>query len=158
MIGLDGIIIRWHVGTFGNELESVLDHALGLLSVDLVLSGARHHDIDVALEDFPRSLASIVLESLRLVVSTPTTLVVLDVHHLSELLSSETVWLNDCAVAIREGAALSAELSELLAGILSNVTSTGNESDCALDLNVVILHHLVEIIGRTIASCLWADE
>lgn len=104
VICVDGIIVRWHVGTFRDISAALGDDTLGLFTSDFVLGGAWHDDVDVAFEDLPWAFALEELGSLGelKVVRASTALDILNFHDLLELFSTETILFDDGTVRVRE--------------------------------------------------------
>lgn len=93
---LDGLWLAWHVGTLNHHLDASLDQLVSVFLAQLVLCGARQHDIDL-LHNLPRSLLIEVLgvRVLLDVLLDSSPLDVLEIKHELQLLFSDAFWVID---------------------------------------------------------------
>lgn len=160
MVDVDGLRSRGHVSPLSHKLEAKADKARCIVASDLVLGGARHDAVHMALEALPGLLVFVVRDTgiLVLELRDASALLVLEILDVGKLLLVEAILVDDGSVGVREGEDLCAELDELLARELGNVAGPGEEDVLTPDYGVVVLAHLLEEVDSAISGGLWPDE
>ena len=147
---------RRHIGAFGHADAAVLQQRASILSVQFVLRRAGQSDIA---GQAPRTLPGEELQTIVLShLAQAATTHVLQVHQVQPLLIAQAALGIESAIGVGQRDHPSAQIHDLLRGVLGDVAGTGNRHALAFEALVDTLEHLLGEVHAAIASGFRADQ
>lgn len=156
-VGVDTFQVGRHVGTFSDELATVLDERAGFFAVDLVLRGRREGAIA---GNAPGALTFEVLSLRELfyVFGDTTATVVLQVHDPGKFFRVDAIGIVDEAAGIGQGYGLGSKLVELFNRVLGDIAGTGYKANLALKIVVAGSKHVLCEVHAAVARGFRTDQ
>ena len=146
-----------HIRNLNVVFQSVCNHLLGIVNVDLVLGSARHNNVNLfsprllTCEEGNTKLICVILYA-----------VAAGCAHFKQVidlfLSRNAVFIVNVAVGAGDGNNLAAQLVDLNNSTPSNVTKAGDRKGLTFDLFAVGLEHFCGVVNRAKAGSLGANE